>query len=267
MTILKNTSRVWFSLGLLLLTACHANWMAHFEPKEEGAYARARTADLMEGSLAPLVAAIDPLAQVSPQEAQSALQQVHAVLTDEGRDTVLKSMVLRQVATQTSVVNGDSSSKASLTYLCDLNPSGRQVLINWVIVKHNDHFSIGGVHVTPVEKETGGDLVLSIFLASLVPLICLVSFIACLRTPMASRKRKVGWALLTWVSLTATSYHSTGGVSGENMGVALLGTLAFGANGYHVAFPVGALAFWLRRRHLKVQPSLVRPPENVGDKT
>ncbi len=162
------------------------------------------------------------------------------------------------VGVNTSTVNG------TITYSLTVESEYPSTwpLANVVLRKESGHWVILGMHVYPrtqsLETEnrftfTGKTAVHYVVfgLATAIPIFVVLTFIACVRTPLA--KRKWLWLLFVAVGIGQLSFNWTNGASSiQPISFVALGSGFFRAGPYapiilNVSVPVGAIIFWLKR--------------------
>jgi hypothetical protein len=154
----------------------------------------------------------------------------------------------------------------------------RWLLANVVLVNMGDRTEIVGMRAEAHDQSleqinafslAGKGPLQWLFLLGVIamPLFCLFALVTCLRTPM--RRHKVWWALFTLVGVVTVSMNwSTGDV-----GFTLISFRLFSASGMAqlygpwqlaLSFPLGAVWFLARRRHLIATAPPPLPDENVA---
>jgi hypothetical protein len=173
-------------------------------------------------------------------------------------------------AQYTTIVHGDKRKNLSFEY----NFSGQWRLANVAILEHAGSESIIGMHVymrhESLEDEnrfrlTGKSSMqyLVLTLAILLPLFSIFCLILCVRTRFSGRKWP--WVLFTLVGVSRLSMNwTTGGWDLAYLQVMLLSAgffkLMYGPLVLNIAFPLGPMAFLLRRRAL-MAPNTSKPIE------
>ncbi|MGI9262051.1 MAG: hypothetical protein ACR2QR_08445 [Woeseiaceae bacterium] len=103
-------------------------------------------------------------------------------------------------------------------------------------------------------------------LAVIFPIICVVSFIACIRTPIP--KRKWFWSIFTLLGVGVFQMNWTTGevgfsvLSWQLLGAGFVKSGLYGPAIISIAAPFGAILFWIKRREWLMAP-IVEPDDEV----
>lgn len=159
----------------------------------------------------------------------------------------------------TRSAEGGSTTSLSLQY----EFSKVWLLANITITRTNGATVVDGISFTPLQgslkqinaftmagKPVASYLILA--MAVLAPIFIVVSLICCIATPIP--KRKWLWCILVFVSVGSIGVNWTTGEASVAMiwvGVLNMGFWQIGVDGpyyFQTSVPVGAIAFWIRRR-------------------
>ncbi len=138
------------------------------------------------------------------------------------------------------------------------------IIANIVLERNSDGpLVVKGVNVNPIQdslqninrfelKEKSIVHFAFLSLAVLIPIFIIVTFIVCLRTPI--KKRKWLWAIFVLLGFVQCTINwSTGQVAYQLLSFNILGAGFFYGNEFgpvmlKVAFPLGAIIFWIKRQ-------------------
>ena len=253
---------VLIALGLVMpLAGCDAQTlMKKFTPVEESAVARRHLDDIQSGNFAPV------LKQIAPENrAQFAklLPQMKALVPDE------KPKSVKIIGSRTA--HNPSAVVYALTY--EYEYSRIWLVAQIVLERGGKELKITGIHFTPLAESVEhfnrftlfdkGILHYGFMLAAILILIFVISTaVVCWRTRIPKRK----WLWMAFVLLGLGSFTlnwTSGEITYQVISFVLLGVgyrqELYGPWLLQIGLPIGAAAFWLRRKNwLPVESS--RPP-------
>jgi len=247
-----------FLLSLLgFLTACFpSRTLEKFADAEKQKVAREYIQRLVDGDLAGLAAELDPKFRKG-NEAEK-LKEMRALIPAG------VPAVVNLVGYQTSRFARDVNYR--VTHQFRSGPRWIVVNVTW---RENPNLPrvLTGIQVTPLDRSLQEINAFSLrrvrparyyvvlAAAILVPLFILVTLIVCLRTKFP--RRKWLWIVFILVGFGQYSFNWTNGSTGWNvLHLQLFGAGAAAASMYapwiiSVSLPVGAVAFWIKRRRMK----------------
>ncbi len=258
--LLKSHLSACAFLFIVLLTGCSpATMIEQFANDEKEQIARTYIQRLIDGDLDALAAELEPQLRSGNEIAQ--LREMRSLLPAE--PPAVTNLV--GYYTHTSFNN---HTDYNLTY--QFGYASKWILVNaaWREFPSSAP-QIIGMRAQPLAASLQEINALSfknartqhyVFIGSAmaIPLFIVTTLIVCARTPNLPRKWL--WMIFILLGLTSSSLNwTTGEISFSPISLHLLGVSAFAASIYSpwivsVSLPVGALAFWFKRR------SLVSPP-------
>lgn len=241
-------------LTLLTLTACDPQAaLESFVPQAESAQAKKLVALLAARDFAAVESQLDPALRTPDLRAQ--LTQI-AERIPPGEPKSITTIGARTTKT-------DQGIRYSLTY--DYEYARSWLVAEVEMEKTGEMLRVSGVHVTPTRQsqkslhafnlaDKGAVHYAFLALAVLMPVFIVATLVACKRTPIP--KRKWLWYIFIALGLVQFSLNwTTGETHVWFLSFLLLGA-GFSRAGPHTALllsfalPVGAVAFWLRRRFI-----------------
>jgi hypothetical protein len=251
----------WILVTLICgLTACTPTaMMEKFTDKEKVQIARTYIQRLIDGDVAALAAELDPGLRTGTEVEQ--LTQMRALIP-AGAPSVTEV-----VGYNVNHLNGVPSYNVTFQF----GFGAKWLLINaaWREQSNAPRVVIG-MRAVPLERSLQETNAFNFRNARLIhylvlgaallnPLFVLISLVACLRTPFA--RRKWLWVIFVLCGFVQFSLNWTTGatdfrlISVQLFGAGVMASSPFSPWILSVSFPIGAIAFWFKRRHLlKVQP-------------
>ncbi|HEY5238832.1 MAG TPA: hypothetical protein VIJ62_10670 [Rhizomicrobium sp.] len=233
------------------LAGCNAQDLFNkFVSKEEAPIARRYMEDIRTGNFAPVEDKFDPVYKTPAL--RPSLEKMASLFPKETPKSI------KIIGTQTGGLSDFTTYNLTFEYEF---PHGWTVG-NILLKKTGSNLQIEGGQVIPLKDSMehhfaftfegkGAVHYIFLILAILLPVFCLVTAIVCYRTPIPRRK----WLWLIFTLLGFVSFNlnwTTGAVSYQLISFAFLGAAYtqqfYGPIIIQIAFPFGAIMFWMRRR-------------------
>lgn len=248
------------TLSSVLLTLCFSAVLGgcsqqalleKFIPKEESEIAKRALYQVANKDFAAVEVKLDP--SIRSPDTRSSLEQVADLFPPEDAKSI--TTVGAHTSTSSDVTT------YNLTY--ELAFPDTWLLANVSLVRRDGKVTIIGLHVNKMEQSLGelnrfslsgkGALHYTVLaLAIAIPIFIVTMLVVCFRTPIA--KRKWLWLIFIAFGFVGLSLNWTdGSYSIEPVSFALLGAGFFSTGPYapviiNIAFPLGAIVFYFRRR-------------------
>ncbi|HEX3808431.1 MAG TPA: hypothetical protein VHW02_01930 [Rhizomicrobium sp.] len=245
---------IWVALAAMALSGCDPQqWLNSFIPKEQAAIGQRYLEDIRTRNFLPVEQRVDPTYKTPAMRAT--LEKMASIFPQE------KPKSIKVVGSQT--VTSPTQKTYNLTYEYEF-PHGWTLAHIYFRAKGND-IQIERMDVFPLKasleqintftlanKTPLQYLILA--LAILFPIFTIGTAIACLFTPIPKRKWLwIVFVLLGFVSITLN--WTTGAIGWNLISFTLFGAAytqqLYGPVTIQIAFPVGAILFWVRRKQWK----------------
>lgn len=260
------------SAALMLLAACGnpTEMFLKFVPRED-ALARDFIAKVKEGSYDAATEMLGPELQPRAGEARTLLETMNRMF-NRGEPWSIEPVDLQSMPAE--LTGGESDvRRTALTY--QIHSADMWILTEVVIDTAGDRLSIAGIHYQPLPASLaelnaftfkGKSLVHYLFFALvlLYPLFLIYTVVRIIRSKV---RRRWLWVLLTFVGICQVSLNWTTGevnlqpISFHIPGVGFFRPGTYGPWSFLVCIPVGALAFYIKRRSLKPVTPPPPPPD------